>query len=152
MKQLAGGPMAIPQNVKTNIEKAIRRTRKAHLNTTVVLEACCYIDALGKQLFGGDSGPRFKKYIEQHMPDTFAGLKKRSNLLGQRDHFCLDALYGDIRCGVVHEIDPKFPSAIAPRGRMPVHLNINDKRWPGKKLVLCSPGFVDDFLNSLRNL
>jgi hypothetical protein len=144
--------MAIPQNVKTNIRKAIRRTRKAKLRTTVVLEACCYIDGLGKRLFGGGSRGRFGKYIEHYMPRTFALLKTRSNLLGQKDDFCLNALWRDIRCGLVHEIDPKSRSAIAPRGKMPVHLTINDRRWPGKKLVLCSPRFVDDFLNSLQKI
>ncbi len=144
--------MAIPQNMKTNIREAIRRTRKANLNTTVVLETCCYIDGLGSKLFTGGTEYRFKKYIKQYMPKTFDGLKRRSNLLGQKDDFCLHALWRDIRCGLVHEIDPKAPSAIAPTGKMPVHLTINDKRWPGKELVLCSPRFVADFLNSLRKI
>ena len=144
--------MAIPQNMKANIKKAILKTRKAHLSTAVVLQACCYIDGLGSKLFTGGPEYRFKKYIKQYMPDTFAGLKKRSNLLGQKDDFCLHALWRDIRCGLVHEIDPKSPSAIAPTGKMPVHLNINDRRWPGKELVLCSPRFVDDFLNTLRKI
>ena len=144
--------MAIPQKMKTNIKKAVLRTKKARLSTAVVLQACCYIDGLGNKLFTGGPEYHFKKYIEEYMPHTFALLRERSRLLKQKDDFCLHALWRDIRCGLVHEIDPKSPSAIAPTGKMSVHLTINDKRWPGKELVLCSPRFTDDFLNSLGKI
>lgn len=141
--------MVIPNKMKTNIRKSIKRTKEANLNTTVVLEVCCYIDGIGRKLFNGGSEYRFKKYIEMYMPETFDLLKKRSNLLGRKDDFCLHALWRDIRCGLVHEIDPKSKSVIIGRGKTSVHLNIKDKRYPKKHLVLSSPRFVDDFLNSL---
>jgi len=66
--------MVIERRIKNNIKKSILRTRAANLNTTVVLEACCYIDGLGRQLFAGGSKYRFKKYIRRHMPETFGGI------------------------------------------------------------------------------
>ncbi|UCD52156.1 MAG: hypothetical protein JSW27_05865 [Phycisphaerales bacterium] len=146
--------MAIQKEVKANIRKSIERTRKANLTTTVVLEACCYIDNLGKKLFTGGSEYRFKKYMEMHMPATFGALKQRSNLLGKKDDFCLQALWHDIRCGLVHEIDPKSRSVIIGTGRGPVHLTINDNRFPRTKidLDLSSPRFNDDFLKSLAGI
>src|SRR3989338_7955618 len=142
----------IPARVKTNISKSIGRTRAANLNTTVVLEACCFIDGLGKKVFSGGSEYRFKKYIEVFMPDTFLSLKKRSNSLGERKDFCLDVLWRDIRCGLVHEIYPKSKSVILGRGKDIVHQNTGDKRYLGKDLVLSSPRFIDDFLKSLIRL
>ncbi len=142
--------MIIHRQVKKNIRESIKRTKKAGLNTTVVLEACCYIDGLGKKLFTGGSEYRFKKYIEEYMPVTFDLLKKRSNLLGKKDDFCLHALWRDVRCGLVHEIDPKSTSVILGRGKASVHLNIEDKRYPNKYLVLSSPKFIEDFLRSIK--
>jgi hypothetical protein len=144
--------MAIARETKRNIEQSIRRTRKARLNTTVVLEACCYIDGLGKRLFGGHPGPRFKKYVEMYMPETSDLLRKRSRLLGQRDSFCLDALWREVRCGLVHEIHPESKSVIIGRGRTSVHLNTKDKRYLGKHLVLSAPRFIDDFLASITRI
>lgn len=144
--------MAIERQTKRNIAESIRRTREANLNTTVVFEACCYIDGLGRKLFNGGSEYRFKKYIEMHMPVTCDQLKKRSNMLGRKDDFCLHALWRDIRCGLVHEIDPKSKSVIIGRGKTIVHLNIKDKRYRKKHLVLSSPRFVDDFLKSIKNV
>jgi hypothetical protein len=144
--------MTIQRQTKSSIRKSILRTREAHLNTTVVLEACCYIDGLGQRLFNGGSEYRFKKYIELYMPDTFALLKERSKSLGQKDDFCLHALWRDVRCGLVHEIDPKSKSVIIGRGKTSVHLNTRDKRWPRKELVLSSPRFIDEFLKSVNNI
>ncbi len=109
--------MTVPRKMKDSIKKAILRTRKSHLNTTVVLEACCYIDGFGKRLFAGGSEYRFKKYIETYMPATSDLLRQRSKLLGKKDDFCLHALWRDIRCGLVHEIDPKSKSVIIRKGQ-----------------------------------
>jgi hypothetical protein len=144
--------MPIDNETKNNIKKSIRRTRNANLNTAVVLQACCYIDGLGKKLFNGGSEYRFKKYVEMHMPVTFGLLKKRSNLLHKTDDFCLHALWRDVRCGLVHEIDPKSKSVIIGRGKGSVHLNTTDKRFHHKDLVLSSPKFIDDFLQSIDNI
>lgn len=144
--------MAIKKEMKTNIEQSIKRTRKANLNTTVVRDACCYIDGLGKKLFSGHPEYRFRKYVEIYMPETFRQLKERSTLLGKKEDFCLHALWNDIRCGLVHEIDPKSTSVIIGRGKTSVHLNTKDKRFPNKNLVLSSPRFIDDFLNSIARI
>jgi len=144
--------MTIQNEMTNNIKKAILRTRKAHLNTAVVLEACCYIDGLGKKLFAGGSEYRFKKYVEIYMPETFRQLQERSTLLGKKEDFCLHALWKDIRCGLVHEIDPKSKSVIIGRGKTSVHLNTKDKRFLDKDLVLSSPRFIEDFLSSVKNI
>jgi hypothetical protein len=144
--------MTIQRRIKSNIRKSILRTREANLNTTAVLEACCYIDGLGQRLFHGGPEYRFKKYIELHMPDTFTLLEKRSKSLGQKDDFCLHALWRDVRCGLVHEIDPKSKSVVIGRGKTSVHLNTKDKRWAHKDLVLSSPRFIDEFLKSINNI
>ena len=144
--------MVIDRRMKTNIREAIRRTRKANLNTTVVLEVCCYISGLAYMLKLGQNEAGFKKYVKLYMPKTFALLEQRSRLLGKRRDYCLHALWRDIRNGLVHEIDCKCPSAIAPTGRMAVHLTVEDPRWPNKELVLCSPRFVDEFLKSLKSI
>jgi len=142
--------MTIQKEIKNNIKKSISRTRKANLNTTVVLEACCYVDGLAQKLCLGKYERGFRKYIERYMPETFALLRERSRLLGQKDNFCLHALWSEVRNGLVHEIDPKSKSIIIGRGKTSVHLNTNDKRYRDKDLVLCSPRFVDDFLNSIK--
>jgi len=144
--------MFIQKEIKNNIKKSILRTRKANLNTVVVLEACCFIDGLGKKLFNGGSEYRFKKYINKYMPDTFKALEKRSKLLNKKEDFCLHTLWRDVRCGLVHEIDPKSKSLILGRGKTIVHLNIHDKRkdFIDKDLILSSPRFIDDFLNSIN--
>lgn len=139
----------IPVQIKINIKKSITRTKRANLNTTVVLEACCFIDGLGKKYFSGGSEYRFKKYIEIFMPKTFLGLEKRSIKLKKQKDFCLHALWRDVRCGLVHEIDSKSKSEILGRGKEIVHQNTQDKRFLGKDLVLSSPRFIDDFLCSL---
>lgn len=141
--------MSINKVLKQNIKKSIIRCRKAGLNTTVVLLACCYIDGLGKIFFNGGSEYRFKKYIETLMPKTLKELKERSLKLRKKEDFCLHALWRDVRCGLVHEIDPKSKSVILGRGRDIIHQNIEDKRFEGKDLVISSPRFIDDFLNSL---
>lgn len=139
----------ISAQIKTNIKKSISRTRTANLSTVAVLEACCFIDGLGKKIFSGGSEYRFKKYIEIFMPDTFSGLENRSIKLRKQKDFCLHVLWRDIRCGLVHEIDPKSRSVILGRGKEVIHQNVKDKRYPGKDLILSSPRFIDDFLNSL---
>lgn len=142
----------ISAKTRTNIKKSIIRTRAANLNTAVVLVACCFVDGLGREYFSGGSEYRFKRYIEIFMPETFLGLEKRSIKLKKRKDFCLHALWRDIRCGLVHEVDPKSRSAILGRGKEVVHQNIKDKRYPGKDLVLSSPRFIDNFLGSLDKL
>lgn len=135
-----------------NIIKSIKRTQAANLNTAVVLQACCYIDGLGKLFFIGGSKSRFKQFIKCYMHNSFFQLKKRSINLKKKKDFCFDILWQDIRCGLVHEINPKSNSAILGCGKTIVHQNINDKRFLGKDLVLSSPKFIDDFLSSLELL
>jgi hypothetical protein len=144
--------MTVSTRMKNNIKKSILRTSKANLSTAVVLQACCYIDGLGKMLFSGGPKYRFKKYIVTYMPDAYDLLRRRSNLLRQKDDFCLHVLWRDVRCGLVHEIDPKSKSTIVGHGKTAVHLNIADKRYSKKDLVLSSPRFIDDFLKSINNI
>lgn len=146
--------MTIPEETKENIKKTIRRIKREKLKTPAVLVVCCYVNGLAQklQLGKGKNKPGFKKYIEQYMPETFAGLRERSKLLGQKNDYCLDALWEDVRNGLVHEIHCKSGSHIIGRGKTPVHLNIKDKRWPGMKLVLSAPRFIDEFLKSLDDI
>jgi len=144
--------MVIQEQMKDNIRKAILRTRKAHLNTTVVLEACCFISGLAQRLHLGEDEPGFQKYIKLYMPETFDLLRQRGTLLGKGRGFCLHALWRDIRCGLVHEIDPKSPSAIIGTGNTSVHLNTTDERFLGKDLVLSSPKFIEEFLRSINKI
>lgn len=144
--------MKLSKEIKVNIIKSTKRTRAANLNTAVVLQVCCYIDGLGKLLFGGKSESRFKQFIKCYMPNSFSQLKKRSVNLRKGENYCLDILWREVRCGLVHEINPKFNSVILGRGKTIVHQNIDDKRFLSKGLVLSSPRFVDDFLSSLELL
>jgi len=143
----------IDRRIKLNIQKSIDRVSKENLNTTIILLACCFIDGLGKKTFYGGPEYRFKRYIKDFMPETYRELKVRSLKLKRPDDFCLQVLWRDVRCGLVHEIDPKSKSIILGRtGKSIVHQNTNDKRYLGKDLVLSSPMFFDNFLLSLNKL
>ena len=146
------GKMTIERQTKINIRKSIKRIREANLNTTAVLVACCYIDGLAQKLHLGKYETGFRSYIRQYMPKTFDLLRERSKSLEQKDDFCLHALWDQVRCGLVHEIDPKSRTVIVGRGKTSVHLNTNDERYRGKDLVLCSAKFVDDFMRSIDNI
>lgn len=138
--------------IKDSVKKSLKRTLALKLYTSSVLLACCYIDGLGKKIYTGGPEYRFKKYIRLNMPKTHESLEKGSVKLGQKKDFCLDSLWQDVRCGLVHEIDPKSKAVILGRGKTIVHQNVSDGRYRGKDLVLSSPSFIKDFLESIDRI
>lgn len=142
----------IDKIIKANIKKSISRIQGKRLNTTAVLLACCFIDGLGRKLFDGGSEYSFKKYVELYMPASFKSLETRSLKLAKKKDYCLHSLWRDIRCGLVHEIDPKSPAVVLGRGKSIAHQNVSDKRFTGRDLVISSPKFIEDFLTSLASI
>lgn len=139
---------------KRQIQKTITRIERGtkNLHSVWVLLICCYIDALGKELYKNcNSACRFKQFISDYMNDTYQELENKSlsDRKKHKEHY-LDLLYSDIRCGLVHEYFPKAQiKIIYSRGRDIVDRSKKNSKF---KLTLNARRFREDFLNALKRI
>lgn len=108
------------KKMRNGMQKTIKRLREAHfqkknkvkpikLHAVSFLCICCFIDALGKYIYGGEADRcTFKRFIEKYMPQFYGALVHKAvrERKAQRE-FYLDLLYTHGRCGLVHEYFPK---------------------------------------------
>ena len=108
------------KNMRDGMQKTIKRLREAHvrrknrwepirLHAVSFLCICCFIDALGKYIYGGEADRcTFKRFIEKYMPQFYEALVDKAvrERKAQRE-FYLDLFYTHGRCGLVHEYSPK---------------------------------------------
>lgn len=136
---------------KEQIEKTLtlieERTRNLH--SVWVLLVCCYIDALGRELYkSGNSSCRFKRFISDYMRNTYQELENKSSSDGKHKEYYLDLLYSNIRCGLVHEYFPKSKTKIIySRGKDIVDRSEKNQEW---SLIINARRFKEDFLTALN--
>lgn len=139
-------------NIK-EIKKTLTRIEKGtkNLYSVWVLLICCYIDALGKEIYkNNDSKCRFKQFIFDYMTVTYKELEEKSKKCGKHKEHHLDLLYSDIRCGLVHEYFPKSKTKVRySKGSCVVDIS---KKFQNYDLVINARRFKEDFLAALNNL
>ena len=87
---------------------------RANLHIATALCVCCFIDAMGKYIYGGQADEcKFKRFIEAYMPDFYKALmdKAHREKAPEKEKY-LTQFYGDVRCGLVHEYFPKSKTMI----------------------------------------
>ncbi len=138
---------------KKEIKKTLTRIEKGtkNLYSVWVLLICCYIDALGKEIYrNNNSKCRFKQFIFDRMAVTYKELEEKSEKDGKHKEHYLDLLYSDIRCGLVHEYFPKSKTkVIYSKGSCIVDISV---KFPNCDLVINARRFREDFLAALNKL
>lgn len=120
------------------------RWKGANLHAVSALCICCFIDALGKYIYGGDADKcKFKRFIENYMPSFYKTLIDKAINEGQKEReFYLELFYSHVRSGLVHEYFPKQKNVevkIKPR-------NCNKIVFGEKnKLTICLPELKKEF-------
>lgn len=147
------------KKMKEGMKKTIGRLAVAHvkkgvkwhganLHAVSALCICCFIDALGKYIYGGDADKcKFKRFIENYMPSFYKTLIDKAMSEKQKEReFYLELFYSHVRSGLVHEYFPKQKNAgveIKPR-------NCNKIVSGAKnKLIICLPELKKEFENVL---
>ena len=104
------------KKLKEGMQKTIKRLSMAqikkngkfhgaNLHSVTALCICCFIDALGKYVYGGQADEcKFKRFIEKYMPNFYKALLDKAVKEGAREREkYLSKFYRDFRCGLVHE-------------------------------------------------
>jgi hypothetical protein len=120
----------------------------ANLHAVSALCICCFIDVLGKYIYGGDADKcKFKRFIENYMPSLYKTLiDKAINEKQKEREFYLELFYSHIRSGLVHEYFPKQKNAeveIKPRNCNNIVSGVKNK------LIICLPELKKGFENAL---
>lgn len=107
------------KKMREGMKKTIRRLAVAHvkkrdkwysanLHAVSVLCICCFIDAFGKYIYGGDAHKcKFMRFVENYMPDFYLALVDKAVKERKTRDFYLELFYSHVRCGLVHEYFPK---------------------------------------------
>lgn len=115
----------------------------ANLHIATALCICCFIDAMGKYIYGGQADEcKFKRFIEKYMPDFYKALtdKARGEKITEQEKY-LTQFYRDARCGLVHEYFPKSKTII-------VSKNCRKIVFGNKgELKICLPKLIEGWKN-----
>lgn len=114
----------------------------AQLHIATALCICCFIDAMGKYIYGGQADEcKFRRFIEKYMPNLYKNLMDKAIREKQKDREkYLSQFYKDVRCGLVHEYFPKSKAEI-----------ISSKNCPGiifgnrEELKVCLPKLKEEW-------
>lgn len=122
--------------------------RGANLHAVSALCICCFIDTLGKYIYGGDADKcKFKRFIENYMQNFYKSLiDKALNEKQKEREFYLELFYSHVRSGLVHEYFPKQE-----KGRVEIKSRNCNKPASGAKgeLIICLPELRKEFENVL---
>jgi len=118
----------------------------ANLHMATALCICCFIDAMGKYIYGGQADEcKFKRFIERYTPLFYKELidKARRDNVAEKEKY-LTQFYREVRCGLVHGYFPKSNSEIVSRsGSAIVSSNVG-------KLRICVPRLRENFLQGFE--
>jgi hypothetical protein len=123
---------------------------KANLHTVSVLCICCFIDALGKYIYGGNADKcKFMRFVENYMPDFYKALVNKAVKERKKyREFYLELFYSQVRSGLVHEYFPKQKNSgieIKSRGCNQIVSGTKNK------LIICLPELKREFENIVDN-
>lgn len=147
------------KEMSEGMRKTILRLRKtkvwkegkwqpANLHAISVLCICCFIDALGKYIYGGKADPcKFKRFIENYMPNFYRALVNKAMGEGEQREFYLEWFYSDVRCGLVHEYFTKRKRTSGVLIQTKSFKNIVS--GTRKQLIICLPKLQKEFLSIL---
>lgn len=148
------------REMREGMKKTIERLAVAHfkrgsewhganLHAVSALCICCFIDALGKYIYGGDADKcKFKRFVENYMPNFYKTLiKKAVNEKQKEKEFYLELFYSFVRCGLAHEYFPKQKKD----ARVEIKPRNCNKIVSGAKneLIICLPELRKEFENIL---
>lgn len=146
-KMREGMKKTIKRLANARVEKG-NKLYPANLHAVLALCICCFIDALGKYIYGGDADKcKFKRFIENYMPIFYNALVQKAKNEGKKEReIYLELFYSHIRSGMVHEYFPKQKTSSVGIKSRDCNQIVSGAR---NKLIICLPELKKEFENIL---